>query len=303
MTVFGTPESRAAAEQQVLLDVNPVTGIATVTLNRPEKHNALTVPMRARLAKLLWQLNEQPAIRVILIRGEGKSLSSGAEINEDWGQRAPGKKRYTLTDATRYGSDMTWGRQGFAQALTRSDKITIIQIQGYCVALSYFTLATKCDLVVVSEDAKLGALEGRFLGPAGAVSSIHLNRILGLRRARRLGYTADPMSGEQALAGGLATLCVPPDRLEAETLRLAHEVAAQPAASLRYIKLRVRVGEALLGASVPTMTGLLFSHFLRPGEDELSFWKKVRQGGVSSALKEDKSRREEVAGAERGAGA
>ncbi len=294
MSAFGTVESRAAAENQVLLRLDAASGVATLTLNRPEKHNALTVPMRERITQLMRQVNDEAAIRVVVIRGEGPSLSSGAEINEDWGQRAPGKKRYTLTDATRYGSDMTWGRQGFAQAISRSDKITIVQIHGYCVALSYFTLATKCDLVVVSEDAKLGALEGRFLGPAGAVSSIHLNRILGMRRAKRLGYTADPMSGAEAQAGGLAYLSVPSARLEAVTMRLAAEIAQRSASSLRYLKLRVKAGEALLGATVPTMTGLLFSHFLRPGEDELSFWKQVKKGGVRAALAKDKSHRDEV---------
>ena len=294
ISAWGTAESRAAAEHQVKLDVDYAQGIATITLNRPEKHNALTVPMRARLACLLRNVEDDDAVRVIVIRGEGPSLSSGAEINEDWGQRAPGKKRYTLTDATRYGSDMTWGRHGFGQALSRSGKITIVQVHGYCVALSYFTIATKCDLVVAADDARLGALEGRFLGPAGAVSSLHLNRILGLRRARRLGYTADPMSGAEAAQCGLAYVSVPAADLAAETARLARMIAARPADRLAYLKQRITAAESLLGATVPTMTGLLFSHFLRPSEDEQDFWKKVSKGGVRAALADDKAKRAEA---------
>lgn len=293
-TVWGTAESRAAASHQVRLDIDCAVGIATITLNRPEKHNALTVPMRMRLTELLRAIDEDDGVRVVVIRGEGPSLSSGAEINEDWGQRAPGKKRYTLTDATRYGSDMTWGRQGFGQALSRSSKITIAQVHGHCVALSYFTIATKCDLVVVAEDAKLGALEGRFLGPAGAVSSVHLNRILGLRRARRLGYTADPMSGAAAFACGLAHVSVPAPELAAATARLARAVAGRSAERLAYLKLRIKAAELLLGATVPTITGLLFSHFLRPSDDEQNFWNQVRKGGVRAALAGDKAQQAEA---------
>lgn len=292
MTPFGNPQSIADAERQVLCELHPDRGIAEIILNRPEKHNALSVPMRARIAELVRSCDMDDAIRVIIFRGNGKSFCSGNEINEDWGQRGPGKRRFTLSDAVRYGTDMTYGRQSFTQAISRCTKITILEMHGYCAAAAYFMIATHCDLVVAREDAKAGAIEGRFLGPAGAVSHIHLNRILGTKAARRIGYTAEPVSGREMYDLGLVHKCVSEEEdLHQETLKLAEAVAANPAPMLRYLKARIKSGESLLGASMPAMPGLLVSHFLRSEKDELDFWKAVRAGGVGSALDADKSRK------------
>lgn len=295
MPRFGNPDSIRAAVGQVLYQPDYDSGIAEIVLNRPEKRNAMSVPMRYRIADLIRQAEVDDRINVILFRGTGPSFCSGNEINEDWGQRVPGKRRFTLSDAIRYGTDMTWGRHGFTQAISRCTKITILEMHGYCAAAAYFMIATKCDLVIASDDAKIGALEGRFLGPAGAVSSIHINRILGTKAARRLGYTAEPVSGAEAHRLGLVHLCVSASALHQAALGCAAEVARLPKELLRYLKARCQSGEAAIGASVPAMTGLLFSHFLRGEKDELDFWQAVRAGGVGAALDADKSRKEPVA--------
>jgi enoyl-CoA hydratase len=291
MSGFGNPQSIVDAEKQILLELDRERGIAEIILNRPEKRNALSVPMRARITALVRQCDRDDAIRVIIFRGNGPSFCSGNEINEDWGQRTPDKRRFTLSDAVRYGTDMTYGRLSFAQAITRCNKITMLEMHGYCAAAAYFMIATHCDLVVAREDAKVGAIEGRFLGPAGAVSHIHLNRILGTKAARRIGWTAEPVSGREMLELGLVHKCVgAEDDLHAAVLKLADEVARRPPQLLRFLKARIKAAESLLGASMPTMPGLLISHFLRSERDELDFWKAVRTGGVASALNADKNR-------------
>jgi enoyl-CoA hydratase/carnithine racemase len=290
MPRHGNPESLRLAPEQVLFFRDAVAGIARIVFNRPEKHNALSVPMRARLIELLHQCERDDEVRVIIISGRGKSFCSGNEINEDWGQRGTDYKRFPLSTAVRYGTDMTYGRHGFAQALSRSTKITMVQMHGYCAAAAYFMIATKCDLVVATPDARIGALEARFLGPAGAVSHIHLNRILGTKAARRLGYTAEPISGAEAHRLGLVYRCVAEPDLDAETWRLAERLARRPREQLLYLKARIVAGEGLLDTHSPAMPGLLFSHFLQTEKDELEFWKSVKSGGVSGALKADKQR-------------
>ena len=292
MSPFGNAESLADAEKFVLCDIQAGIGVAEIILNRPEKHNALSVPMRARMADLIRQCEADDRVRVIMFRGNGKSFCSGNEINEDWGQRTPGKRRYTLSDAVRYGTDMTYGRQSFTQAISRCAKITILEMHGYCAAAAYFMIASHCDLVVAHEDAKVGAIEARFLGPAGAVSHIHLNRILGTKAARRIGYTAEPVTGRDLLDLGLVHECVGAgEDLHEAALRLARRVAKSAPETLRFLKRRIKIGEALLGASMPAMPGLLISHFLQAEKDELDFWKAVRTGGVGSALVADKARK------------
>lgn len=290
MRQYGTPDSLRLAPEQVLYEKDARRSIAWITLNRPEKHNAMSVPMRARLAELIHRAENDDEVRVVVIRGNGKSFCSGNEINESWGQRVPGQKRMTLTTANRYATDMNYGRQGFSQAISRCAKVTILQLHGYCAAAAYFMIGTRADLVVVSEDAKIGALEARFLGPAGAVSAIHINRIIGTKAARRAGYTASAFSGPDAHRLGLACKVVPADRIGAETDALAAKIASQPAGLLLYLKARVRAAEALLDTSVREVTGLLFSHFLQAERDEAHFWTTVKQSGVGGALDADKAR-------------
>ncbi|TCB97218.1 enoyl-CoA hydratase/isomerase family protein [Micromonospora zingiberis] len=290
MARYGTPESIAAASTQVRYEVQRDPGIAYITLNRPEKHNAMSVPMRDRIIDLVDEANIDPDVKVIVFRGVGKSFCSGNEINEEWGQRRPHERRRTLTVGYRYGADMAWGRLGFSQAISRSPKVTIAQLHGYCAAAAYFMIACKCDLVVASDDARIGALEARFLGPAGAVASVHINRILGTKAARRTGFTAMTMSGPEARELGLVTRLAHRDELAEATLALATEIAATPTGQLLYLKARLRAAEAVMDTSVPAITGLLVSHFLQSAPDEMDFWRTARQVGVGGALDADKKR-------------
>jgi len=289
MKAYGNPDSLRSAPGQVLFEKS-ANGIARITLNRPEKHNAMTVPMRARLMTLIHQCEEDDDVRVIVLSGNGKSFCSGNEINEDWGQRVPGQKRMTLTMANRYASDLNYGRQGFSQALTRCSKITVLQLHGYCAAAAYFMIATRSDLVVVTPNSKIGALEARFLGPAGAVSAVHINRILGTKAARRYGYTGAAMSGDDALRLGLAHSCVSDEALHSEVNTIAMHIASQPLPLLAYYKARIRAAESLFQTNVREISGLLFSHFLQADQDEAHFWTKVKESGVGGALIADKAR-------------
>jgi enoyl-CoA hydratase/carnithine racemase len=290
MPRYGTPESIAAAPEQVLAEVDRDTGVGWITLNRPDKHNCLSVPMRDRIIDVVERFNTDPAVTVIVFRGNGKSFCSGNEINEEWGQRSPHERRRTLTVGYRYGTDMAWGRLGFSQAISRSPKITIAQVHGYCAAAAYFMIGCKVDLMIAAEDAKIGALEARFLGPAGAVASVHINRILGMKAARRTGFTAMPISGTEARELGLAARTAPADRLAAATDEVIAELTARPAGELLYLKARMKAAEGLMDTSVPSITGLLISHFLQADRDELDFWRTARTEGVGGALKADKAR-------------
>ncbi|MFJ5610516.1 enoyl-CoA hydratase/isomerase family protein [Streptomyces sp. NPDC093221] len=288
---YGTPESIAAAARQVLYEADPASGIAYLTLNRPEKHNAMSVPMRDRIIELMALAGDDPTVRVIVIRGNGKSFCSGNEINEQWGQKRPHERRRTLTVGYRYGADMAWGRLGFSQAISRSPKVTVAQLHGYCAAAAYFMIACKADVVTAAEDSRIGALEARFLGPAGAVASVHINRILGMKAARRTGFTAMPMSGTEAHHLGLVDTVTPAAELAAATRTIAADLAARPPGHLLYLKSRLRAAEGVMDTSVPSITGLLVSHFLQSGPDEMDFWKTARDVGVGGALDADKKRK------------
>lgn len=287
---WGSDASIAAAESYVLLVLEPDRGIAWITLNRPEKRNALSVPMRDRIIDVFDELALDDRIKVIVIRGNGPAFSSGNEINEDWGQRGPEYKRFTVTHAYRYSSELTWGRTSFSQVISRSPKIVVSQVHGFCAAAAYFLLAAKSDLVIVADDAKIGALEARFLGPASAVASLNLNRTIGAKAARFSGYTGSVMSAQQAFDCGFACHVSRASELAADTDRIVSEIAARPAGELARLKARIKLGDSLMDNNVPVVSGLLASHFFRSHSDEMSFWKAVREGGVAGALRQDKER-------------
>jgi enoyl-CoA hydratase/carnithine racemase len=289
MIRYGTPENIKNAEHQVLCEVDRQRGFGRIILNRPEKRNAMSVPMRDRMVDLIHTLEADDAVRVIIFQGNGPSFSSGAELNEDWGQRGK-TRRFTLTHAYLYASQMTWGRAGIGQAVNRSSKVTIAQVQGFCAAAAYFFIASRCDLVAMSDDARIGALEARFLGPATATTSIHLNRILGTKATRLLGYTGMAIDAEAARRYGIAHSVVPLSDLSSHVEALATSIAARPAELLLYLKGRIRAGESHLGTNVPVVSGLLASHFIRRAADEHDFFDSVRKGGVKAALAEDQRR-------------
>jgi enoyl-CoA hydratase/carnithine racemase len=151
-------------------------------------------------------------------------------------------------------------------------------------------IGTRCDLVVVTPSSKIGALEARFLGPAGAVSATHINRILGTKAARRYGYSGAVMTGEDALRVGLAHRCVPDEGMDAEVSRLALRLARRSPAMTHYLMKRVRAAESLFETNVREVNGMLFSHFLQAAPDEAHFWTQVKASGVAGALAADKER-------------
>lgn len=289
MRRFGSNEAKQAATTQVLCDVDHSSHVAYITLNRPDKRNALSVPMRYRMTDLLHELEDDPEVRVIVFRGTGPSFSSGAEINEDWGQRGK-HKRFTVEQAYLYSAEMTWGRGGFGQAIARCPKVTIAQLHGYCAAASYFLLASRCDLLVAESGARIGALEARFMGPAAATASLHLVRILGTKGANFTGYTGEAMTAARANNLGLIQKVVPEGELEAAVDRLARDIGARSTGELLFLKARIRFGESILHANVPVVTGLLMSHFLRRESDEHDFFSTVQRGGVKEALMEERRR-------------
>ncbi len=286
---YGTPESIAAAPGQILLDIDRAGGVACLTLNRPEKHNALSVPMRDRISDLMAALAVDDDVRVIVFRGRGKSFCSGNEINEEWGQRAAHSgaapwPSATATAATWPGVGRVSARQSPAPRRSRSP------VHGYRAAAAYFMICCKVDLVIAARDARLGALEARFLGPAGAVASVHINRIIGMKAARRTGFTATPMSGEQAQRLGLVSITAEAAELEAVANTAAGRIAARDRRELLYLKARLKSAEGLMDTSVPSITGLLVSHYLQADHDELDFWRTARDVGVGGALDADKTR-------------
>jgi enoyl-CoA hydratase/carnithine racemase len=199
-------------------------GIAWVTFNRPDVHNAINLEMRDALWSLLDAIEADEDTGVLVFRGAGdKAFSAGADISE-FGT-APS---YTEARRARLERDL-WGR------LLHFPKPTIAAIHGYALGAGC-ELSLLCDFRIAAEDARIGLPEARlgYIPTAGGTQT--LPRTIGLGRALDMLLTAEPIDARRALDYGLVSQVVPVDELEAAAEALARRLLAQPPDALRAAK-------------------------------------------------------------------
>ena len=203
-------------ENVVLID-DPAPRVRRVTLNRPEKRNALNHALRGGIIEALRAADADPEVRVMIVRGAGKCFSSGYDLgggNE--GQEPPW---YTP------GGDGYWPRhvtQGW-MSIWELGKPVIAQVHGYCLA-GGSELATCCDLVYMADDAQMGYPAVRF-----GVPDNHFHAwFVGMRKAMEMMLTGDSISGVEAARLGWANASFPEGELEQKVLEVAQRIATVP---------------------------------------------------------------------------
>jgi enoyl-CoA hydratase len=196
----------------------PGEHLRRITLNRPEKRNAISTPMRVELLDALRAHDIDPDVRVTIIRGAGACFSAGYDLGG-----AP-----LMEDAPFYSApgDGQWARQANDTWFSVWDlaKPVIAQIHGYAIA-GATELASACDLVYVADDAQISYPVVRIMSPPDWQ---YHTVLLGLRHAMELILTGDPVSGVEAVSIGFANRSFPVDELEASVLAIAGRVAGVP---------------------------------------------------------------------------
>lgn len=204
-----------AGEDLVLID-NPRPFVRRMTLNRPEKRNALSNNLRAELFAALEAADRDPEVRVMVLRGAGPCFSAGYDLSGE---------RQSLPYQTAGGVGQ-WARHVVEGCFYIWDlaKPVIGQVHGWCLA-GGSELATACDLVYVAEDAQIGYPPVRGMSPPD--NQFH-PWLCGLRPAMEQMLTGDAIDGREAVRVGFANRAFPADRLEDEVLAVAEKVALIP---------------------------------------------------------------------------
>lgn len=188
-------------------------GVASVTLNRPAVHNAFDDALIARLTEALREIGEDPGVRVVVLRGAGKSFSAGADLT--WMQRmADYSRTQNLADA-----------MGLAQLLHTLDSLprpTIAAVHGAAFG-GGVGLVAACDIAVAAETAAFSLSEVR-LGLIPAVISPYVVAAIGARQARRYFLTAERFDAREARRMGLVHEVTTPEALEARVAAIAAEL-------------------------------------------------------------------------------
>ncbi len=214
-----------ATEQVVLKNIDG--HVATLTINRPDKLNALNIATRNRIVEELNDLAANDDIRVVILTGAGeKSFVAGADIAEFEGRSSVEQFR-VMTDSSAF------------LAVDQFPKPIIAAINGFCLG-GGCELALACDIRIASEKAKLGQPEINLGLLPGGGGTQRLPRLVGMGAALKMLYTGDFIRADEAHRIGLVDEVVPPDQLEARAKELADSIASKSPVALRMIKQAVR---------------------------------------------------------------
>ena len=204
-------------DYSVILVDDPAPQLRRITMNRPEKRNALNHALRGEVLNALQEGDADLDVRVQIVRGAGKCFSAGYELgggNE--GQELP---FYTPGGDGHWPRHVTTGWMGIWDLA----KPVIAQVHGYCLA-GGSELATGCDLVYVAEDAQIGYPAVRF-----GVPDMHFHSwLVGMRMAMEMMVTGDSISGTEAARLGWATRAYPAALLEERVIAMAKRIATLP---------------------------------------------------------------------------
>lgn len=193
--------------EQVVVSVD-ARGVAALTLNRPDKHNAFNAEVIAELTETLRDLDADGKVRVVVLTGAGKSFSAGADLN--WMKAMAGySESENLEDSLRLAALM--------RTLNELSKPTIARVNGHVFG-GGVGLVSCCDIAVAVESARFALSEVK-LGLIPAVISPYVIAAIGERHARRFFLTAEAMTAETAQRIGLVHEVAPPEELDSAVER------------------------------------------------------------------------------------
>jgi enoyl-CoA hydratase/carnithine racemase len=219
--------------------------VGIVSINRPDKLNAISLELKKTLIERLEEADRDPATSVVILRAEGRSFGAGYDIS-------PNPAR-----AARKGNALAWHESltdDIKLEMTPWDmkKPVIASVQGHCLGGSC-ELVMMCDITIAADDALFGEPEIRFsnVGPA-----MIMPFIIGFKRAREILYMGDPIDAKTALAYGMVNRVVPRAELEAATLKFARRMALMARESLMATKLAINRGADAAGFRNAIRAGL-----------------------------------------------
>ena len=242
--------------------------IGLLTINRPEKMNAISQELTAELSLLLDDIENDDELRVIVITGAGdKAFVAGADINE-------------LVDRdARLGRRVSRERQEIFSRIENLHVPVIAAVNGYALG-GGLELALACSIRICSEKAQFGAPEVKLGIIPGDGGTQRLPRLVGQGRAMEMIITGDFIDAQEAYRIGLVNKVFPPEKLKEEAMELAKKIASRPPLAVRYAK------EAVNRSQEDSASGFALESYLHA----LSCTTEDKKEGVSAFLEKRKGK-------------
>src|SRR5262245_13991149 len=270
------PDSRGALMTTPIVTYAVDGRVGIVTLNRPDKLNAISPELKRTLIERFHEADDDPATTVVVVRAEGRSFSAGYDIS-------PNPAR-----AARRGNALAWHESltdDVALEMTPWDmrKPVIASVQGHCLG-GGCEMVMMCDITIAADDALFGEPEIRFsnVGPA-----LIMPFIIGLKRSRELLYLGDPIDADTALRYGMVNRVVPRAELQTATMKFARRMALISPEALAATKLAVNRGAEAAGLRNAIGAGLdvLAALYAARTEVGMKFDEIREKEGLGAALK------------------
>lgn len=212
-------------------------GIATIKLNRPQVLNAMNKQLWLDFQAALEDVKNDPDIKVLIVTGEGRAFSTGADLKDS--------KDRTIEEYRDYLVEL----QETSRKIIRFEKPTIAAINGFALGSGY-ELGLACDIRIAAEEAKIGSPEARVTSSVTGGAMRLVQDLIGPGKAKELLFTAEYIDGKEAERIGLVNKAVPLDQLMETAREMAAKIAENSSFSIKMIKrgLYMARGEVSLDA-------------------------------------------------------
>lgn len=256
--------------------------IARITLNRPERLNAINHELPRELRDAVMEADRDDRVHVIVVAGKGRSFCAGYDLTlyaED-----PNPNPITQEMPWDPMVDYRYMKENTDcfMSLWRCTKPTIAKVQGHAVA-GGSDIALCCDLVIMAEDAEIGYMPARVWGCPTTAMWVYR---IGAERAKRMLFTGDKITGREAAEMGLVLQAVPPEELEGAVERLAHRMAGVPRNQLMMQKLMINQAYENMGLATTQMIATLFDGITRHTPEGLDFKRRAEEMGWKAVVRE-----------------
>lgn len=266
--------------------------VRSIVFTRPEAYNTITPRMRDELSAAIDAADEDPDVRVILLRAEGRAFCAGYGLDWSTAAQAREQRASQLGEASSGERQRVWDSVADMRMMGRfvdcymklwyAKKPTLAAVQGWCIG-GGTDMVLCCDLIVAGEGASFGYPPSRVWGTPTTAMWVYR---MGLERAKRYLLTGDEIKAPEAAKMGMILEAVPDDELDDHAMSLARRIAQVPTTQLVMLKLLCNQTAENMGMASSRTLGTLFDGIARHTQEGIDFADRATEIGFRDAVRE-----------------